>query len=94
MAQTHQCLGLLDVLIAEQELPVEVAEIDGVQVDNVDLAEAGEDEILEQFAADAASSHHQDARLPPVSRLLGSVSAPGCRYTSLMRACRVLPRLR
>jgi len=57
----NQCLGLLDVLIAEQELAVEVAEIDGVEVDDVYLAEAGEDEVLEEFAANAASSYHQDA---------------------------------
>lgn len=57
----YQCLGLLDVLIAEQELAVEVAEIDGVEIYNVYLAEAGEDEVLEEFAANAASSYHQDA---------------------------------
>jgi predicted PilT family ATPase len=55
------------MLVAEEELAVEVAEVDGVEVDNVDLAEAGEDEVLEQFAADAASSYHQDARLDCVS---------------------------
>jgi len=49
------------MLIAEQELAVEVAEIDGVEVDDVYLAEAGEGEVLEEFAANAASSYHQDA---------------------------------
>ena len=57
----YQCFGLLDMLIAEQELAVEVAEIDGVEIYNVYLAEAGEDEVLEEFAANAASSYHQDA---------------------------------
>lgn len=57
----YQCLGLLYVLIAKQELSVEVAEIDRVQVGNVDFAEAGQDEVLEQFASDAASAHHENA---------------------------------
>jgi hypothetical protein len=92
-SRTHQRLGLLDVLIAEQKLPVEIAEIDGVQVDDVDLAKACEDEILEQLAADAASSHHQNARLPAVSSLPCSLFAPGGSCTSVMRACSV-PRLR
>jgi hypothetical protein len=43
----YQCLRLLDVLVPKQELAVEVAEVDGVEVDNVDLAKAGEDEVLE-----------------------------------------------
>jgi hypothetical protein len=51
------------VLIAEQELPIEVAKIDRVQVHNVNIAKAGEDEILQQFASDATSSHHEYARL-------------------------------
>jgi hypothetical protein len=63
----YQCFGLLDVLIAEQELAIEVAEIDGVEVYDVNLAEAGENEVLEEFAADAASSYHQDARLERIS---------------------------
>lgn len=49
------------MLIAEQELPVEVAEIDSVEIYNMYLAEAGENEVLEEFAANAASSYHQDA---------------------------------
>jgi hypothetical protein len=65
LGATYQCLGLLDVLVAEQELPIQIAQINRVQVDNVYLAEASEHEVLEQFAADAASSHHQYARLFP-----------------------------
>ena len=42
----------------EQKLPVQVAEINGIEIDDVDLAEAGEDQIFEQFAANAAGSHH------------------------------------
>jgi hypothetical protein len=56
-------LGLLDVLIAEEKLAVQVAEIDGVEVDDVDVAKAREHEILEQLAPDAAGAHHQNARL-------------------------------
>ena len=71
----HQCLGLLDVLVAKQKLAVEVAEVDGVEVDNVDLAKAGEDEVLKQLAADAASPYHEYARLLPVRDLIKSTVA-------------------
>lgn len=40
-------LGLLDVLVAEQELPVQVAEVDSVEIHDVHVAEAHEDEVLE-----------------------------------------------
>ena len=55
------------MLIAEQELAVEVAQIDGVEVDNVNFAKSSEDEVLEQLAANAASSYHEHARLSLVS---------------------------
>jgi len=51
------------VLIAEQELPIEVAQVDGVEVYDVDFAEAGENEVFEELAANAASPNHQYARL-------------------------------
>ena len=47
------------MLVSEEELPVQVAEIDRVEVDDVDFAEAGADEVLEELAADATGSNHQ-----------------------------------
>ena len=49
------------MLVAEQELAVEVAQVDGVEVDDVDFAKAGENEVLEQLAANATSSYHEHA---------------------------------
>ncbi len=51
------------MLLAEEKLPVEIAEVDRIEVDNVDLAKAGENEVLEEFASDAASADHEHARL-------------------------------
>jgi hypothetical protein len=51
------------MLLAEEELAVQVAEVDGVEVDNVDLSEAGKNEVLEEFASNAAGADHQHARL-------------------------------
>lgn len=59
------------MLVAEQKLAVQVAEVDGVQVDNVDLTKARERQVLEELAADASSSYHQDARLAWGQRLRG-----------------------
>jgi len=51
------------VLVAKEELAVEVAQVYGIEIDNVHLAEAGEDEVLEEFAADATSADHEHTRL-------------------------------
>jgi hypothetical protein len=45
------------MLSAEEKLAVEIAEVDRIEVNDVNLAEAGKHEILEQLAADAACSH-------------------------------------
>lgn len=49
--------------MTEEELSVEVAQIDGIEVDNVDLAEAEEDDVLEEFAAYATGADQQDSGL-------------------------------
>lgn len=35
------------MLGAEQELPIEITKVNGIQVDNVDLSKASEDQVLE-----------------------------------------------
>lgn len=61
--KAYQRFGLFDVLVAEEELAVQVAEVDGVEIDDMDLAKAGQGEVLEQLAADSSSSDHQNAGL-------------------------------
>jgi len=50
-------LGAVDVILAKQELAVEVGVIDGVEVDDRQVFEAHEHEILHELAADTASTH-------------------------------------
>lgn len=72
--RTHKSLGFLDVLVPEEKLSIQVAQVDGVEVDNVDLAEPSADEILEELTADTAGAHHQHASLGGQSDW---VKAPG-----------------
>lgn len=59
------------MLVAEEELAIQVAQINGIQIHDVDFAETVEDEVLEQLAANATSANHQDARLQKVRRFRG-----------------------
>jgi hypothetical protein len=43
---THQGFGLLYVFMSEKELSIQVAKIDSIQIDDVDFAEACEDEVF------------------------------------------------
>ena len=45
------------MLLSEEELAVQIAQIDGVEIDDVDLAETSQDEVLEKLASDTASAH-------------------------------------
>ena len=49
--------------MSEEELAVQIAEIDGVKVDDMNFTEAGQYQVLQQFAAYAASSDEKDASL-------------------------------
>jgi hypothetical protein len=48
---THSRFGLLDMFLSEEELTVQVAQVDGIKVDYVDVSKAGHDQVLEQFAS-------------------------------------------
>ena len=65
----YQCFGLLDMLVAEQELAVEVAEVDGIEVYNVDFAEASKNKILEKLATNSTGADHEHASLRKPSQL-------------------------
>jgi hypothetical protein len=51
------------MLVSEQKLSVEIREINSVQINYMNLSEAAEHQILQQFASDAAGANHQQPRL-------------------------------
>jgi len=51
------------VLVPKEKLAIEIAKVDSVEIDDVDLAEAGQHKVLEEFASDPASSNHKYTRL-------------------------------
>ena len=55
------------MFISEEELAVEVAEVYCIEIDDVNFAEAGQGEVLEEFAANAACTDEQDTSLTVVS---------------------------
>lgn len=55
-SNTHQSLGLLDMFVSEEELPVQIAQIDSIKIHDMDLPEASEDEILEEFTSNTSGA--------------------------------------
>lgn len=51
------------MLVTEKELAIQVAQVNCIEVDDVDFAKAGKQEVLEQFTANATSAHEQHTRL-------------------------------
>ena len=51
------------MLVTEEELSIQITEVNGIQIDDVDLAEAGEDKVLQKFTANSSGADHQDAGL-------------------------------
>jgi len=44
--RTHQSFTLLDIFFSEQELPVKVREVDGIEVENCDVAKTSQYKIF------------------------------------------------
>jgi hypothetical protein len=49
--------------MSKEKLSIEVAQVDCIEINNMNLPEACEDKILEKLASDSTSSHHQYAGL-------------------------------
>jgi hypothetical protein len=49
--------------MSKEKLTIEVAQIDGIEIDDLDLAEACEDKVFEKLTSDSTSTHHQHASL-------------------------------
>jgi hypothetical protein len=71
---TYQCFRLLDMFVSEEKLTVQVGEIDGIQVDDMNFSETAENEIFEKFASDASSAHHEHASLRKTVSLSNTTS--------------------
>jgi hypothetical protein len=56
------------MFVTKEELAIEVAEINGIQVDDMNFTKPGQDEVLQQLAADTACAHQKDFGLFCVSR--------------------------
>lgn len=54
----HQCLWLLDVFMPEQELAVQIAQINGIKINNMDFAKACENKVFEELTSDPSSAYH------------------------------------
>jgi hypothetical protein len=59
---SHLALGHADVSRSEEKLTIEIADVDGVEVDHFHVSKAGEGEVFEEFASDAAGADEEDAR--------------------------------
>lgn len=71
------------MLVSKEELSVQVAEIDSVEVDDVNLAKATEKEVLKKLTTNTSSSNHEHLRL---SDHVSHVPRSGL-YTQSNRSC-------
>ena len=58
------------MLMAEEELAIEIAEIDRVKINDVNLTKTSEDKVFQQFTTNSTRSHHQYTRLQSRAQLL------------------------
>ena len=53
-------LALANVLPLEQKLPVQVADVNGVQINDIEVFKSGENEIFQQLASNTTRTDHKD----------------------------------
>ena len=57
----HHALRHANVRAPKQKLTIQIANVDGIEVDDLDVTESAQREIFEKFATDSAGSHDEDA---------------------------------
>lgn len=72
----HNCLGAANMRLAEEELPIEVRQVDCIEIDllaathNFDVSNAREHHILEHLTSYASSPNNQYPRVPHAIHLV------------------------
>lgn len=56
-------LRLLDVFMSEEELPVQIAEVDCIEINDMYFPKASKDKVLEELAADTTCADKQNTGL-------------------------------
>ena len=51
------------MFLAEKKLAIQVAQVDSIEINDVDFGKSSEDEILQQLATDAAGTDHKHSSL-------------------------------
>jgi hypothetical protein len=53
-------LGFRNVLFLKEELPIQICQINRIQVNNINLPETGHDQVLQNFTTDSPGPHQKD----------------------------------
>jgi hypothetical protein len=61
------------MFVSEKKLSVQIAEVDCVEVDNMNFGETAEDDVLEQFATNASGADHEHFGLSETSQRKSSL---------------------
>ena len=61
---SYYCFALPDVLLSEEELPVQVRHVDRVQIDHRELLATDEHQVLEELTSNTSSADDQDLAGP------------------------------
>ena len=59
----YDCFWFLDMFMSEQELAIQIAEIDRIQIYDMNFSKACEGEVLQQFTANSACANEKNTRL-------------------------------
>ena len=51
------------MLLSKEKLPIEIAQIDSIEINDMNLTEAGEDKVLQDFTSDSTSADQEYTRL-------------------------------
>ena len=46
------------MFLTEEKLPVKVTQVDGIEVDDINLGKFRKNQVLQQFASNATSTNH------------------------------------
>lgn len=68
------------MFMPEEELAIEIAQIDCIEIDDVDFAEPGQDEVFEELTADPTCANKEDTRLDTTICVSGIQKARAAIY--------------
>jgi hypothetical protein len=73
----NHSFGFPHMLGSKEKLPIQIGDINGIQINQLDTAETNQRQVFQNLTADSTRSHHQNLTIMNLLEVFGTIDGEG-----------------